>query len=137
MKRGQYNPIVMDHFAHPRNVGVLAGADGVGSAGDAAEGDVMRIHIRVRDERIVEISFQCKGCPAAVASGSMVTELAKGRSLDEAAEITDEMVAAALGGLPEGKRGCSNLGAEALANAIWDYVVRAVERNLAERLAGP
>jgi nitrogen fixation NifU-like protein len=105
----------------------------VGTAGRAADGDVMTIYIRVRDERIREISFQCKGCPAAIACGSMTTELAKARGLDHAAQIADETVAAALGGLPPEKRHCSNLGPQALANAIWDYVVRSVERQLARR----
>lgn len=124
----QYNEIVTDHFENPRNAGELKCADGVGRAGEGDGGDAMTIWIRVQDDRISEIAFKCKGCPAAIACGSVTTEMALGKHLDEAAEITDDTVATALGGLPAAKRHCSNLGAEALANAIWDHVVRSVEK---------
>jgi len=127
LSRKGYNSIVADHFENPRNVGTLRDADGIGIAGDASCGDVMTIWIRVRNERISEIAFQCQGCPAAIACGSVTTELAKGMNLDEAAQIVEETISRALGGLPPAKRRCSNLGAEALSNAIWDYVFRSVE----------
>ena len=123
-----YSEILLDHFRNPRNAGRLDDADGVGVAKAGECGDVMRIAIGVRDDHIRRIAFQCKGCPAAIACGSMTTELALGRHLDDAATIADETVASALGGLPPDKRHCSNLGAEALENAIMDYVVRSVER---------
>jgi len=128
----RYSPTLMDHFERPRNVGELPDADGVGSAGDPSCGDVMTIWIRVRNDRIAAASFRCQGCPAAIAVGSMTTELAIGMHLDDAAEIADDTVAEALGGLPEDKRHCSNLGADALAGAIWDYVTRSVEARLSE-----
>lgn len=129
----QYSPAVMDHFERPRNAGAMADADGVGSAGDPSCGDTMTIWIRVRDDRIEAISFKCKGCPTAIACGSITTELAEGLHLDEAADIADETIADALGGLPAERRHCSNLGAEALSNAVWDWIVRQVERRQDER----
>ncbi len=129
----KYSDILTDHFRNPRNAGELAGADGVGTASAGDCGDVMSIWIRVTDDRISEISFKCKGCPAAIACGSMTTELAGGRHLDDAALIADETIAKALGGLPEDKRHCSNLGAEALADAIMDYIVRFVEKQIPSR----
>ena len=128
-----YNSIIRDHFENPRNVGTLAEADGKGTAGDPSCGDTLAIWIRVRDDRISEITFKCQGCPAAIACGSMTTELAVGRSLDEAAEIADDTISQALGGLPPAKRHCSNLGAEALSNAIWSHIVRDVEKKLNRR----
>ena len=130
----QYSDIVVDHFERPRNVGPLADADGVGEAGDGSCGDTLK-WIRVRDEHIAEIAFQCKGCPAAIACGSMTTVLAKGRHLDDAADIADETIVQALGGLPADKRHCSNLGAEALAMAMMDYAVRSVEAGIEARRA--
>jgi nitrogen fixation NifU-like protein len=108
-------------------VGELDDADGVGTAGAETCGDVMRVWIRVRDEHIEGIRFKCRGCPAAIACGSMVTELAKGKHLDEADAITADTVATALGGLSEDKQHCSNLGADALAAAVWDYVNRCID----------
>ncbi len=133
MQNERYNDVLIDHFEHPRNVGELPGADGVGTATSGACGDVLRIWIRVADEHIAEITFKCMGCPAAIACGSVTTELAKGRHLDEADLIAEDTIADALGGLPPDKRHCSNLGAEALANAIMDYVVRSVEAELPAR----
>jgi len=131
----RYNPLVTDHFENPRNAGRLENPDGVGTAGDASCGDTMSIYIRVRDDVITAITFLCKGCPAAIACGSMTTELAMGKHLDDAAEIADETITQALGGLPADKRHCSNLGAEALASAIMDYVARSVDEELADREA--
>lgn len=122
-----YSDVLMDHFQNPRNVGELEDADGVGTAGADTCGDVMRIWIRVRDERIEDIRFKCRGCPAAIACGSVVTELAKGKHLDEADHITADTVATAVGGLSEDKQHCSNLGADALAAAMWDYVNRCID----------
>lgn len=122
--------IVMDHFQRPRNVGDLPDADGVGTAGDHTCGDLMTIWIRVRGDHIREIRFRCRGCPAAIASGSVTTELAAGKHLDDAGRIAADTVAQALGGLPERKRHCSNLGADALASAIWDYLHRAIWEGL-------
>ncbi|MFW6132777.1 MAG: iron-sulfur cluster assembly scaffold protein, partial [Planctomycetota bacterium] len=121
------NPTLLEHFRKPRNVGELADADGVGTAMAGACGDVMRLWIRVRDERIVAVRYKCKGCSSAIACGSVTTELARGKRLDEAAEITDEAVERAAGGLPADKRHCSNLGAAALESAIMDYVTRSVD----------
>jgi len=118
-----------DHFRNPRNVGPMPDADGIGRAGNAGCGDSMTIWIRVRDEHIVAASFTCTGCPAAVACGSMTTVLAEGKHLDEASLIAEDTIADALGGLPPNKRHCSNLGAEALSNAIMDYVVRSINQS--------
>lgn len=116
-----YSPIVMEHFNHPRNAGVMEDADGVGEVGNPACGDMMTFYIKVRDDRIVDIKFQTFGCVAAIAVSSMVSEMAKGKTLEEAARITNQDVAEVLGGLPKNKLHCSNLGADALARAIEDY----------------
>lgn len=125
----EYNEILLDHFEHPRNVGALDNADGIGVAKAGECGDVLSIWIRVRDEHIADIAFKAKGCPAAIACGSVTTELAEGKHLDDADRIADDTISDALGGLPADKRHCSNLGAQALANAILDYVVRSIERH--------
>jgi len=127
--------MVLDHFDRPRNAGRIENPDGVGTAGDASCGDTMKIYLRVRDDVITAVTFLCKGCPAAIACGSMTTVLALGKHLDDAAQIADETIAQALGGLSADKRHCSNLGAEALANAIMDYVTRSVDKELANRQA--
>ena len=123
------NPAIIEHAEHPRNIGRLGAPDGVGLAGGGSCTDTLRIEIAVADDHIVDIRFECQGCPAAIACGSITTVLAKGMHLDEAAEIADETIAAALGGLSSEKRHTSQLAAEALANAIWDYVIRSVERH--------
>jgi nitrogen fixation NifU-like protein len=133
MASEDYTDTLIDHFEHPRNAGELEDADGVGTATSGACGDVLRIWIRVENEHIADIAFKCRGCPAAIACASMTTQLAKGRGLDEADLIADDTIADALGGLPPDKRHCSNLGAEALANAVMDYVVRSVEAELPAR----
>jgi len=119
-----YTDAAMDHFLHPRNVGEIRGADGVGCVGDPSCGDFLKVCIRVENEHVADIKFMCRGCPAAIAAASIMTEMAKGRHLDDAAEITDEMIAQALGGLPDRKQHCSNLGAGALYEAIMDYVLK-------------
>jgi len=116
-----YNETVKDHFYHPRNAGELDNADGVGEVGDIDCGDIMRIYLRIEQEVITGISFKTFGCAAAIATSSMVTELASGKTLDEALQISNADVAAALGGLPEEKLSCSNLAADALHAAIRDY----------------
>ena len=111
----------MDHFRNPRNVGEIQDADGVGTVGNPVCGDMMTVYIRVKDDKIVDIKFKTFGCGAAVATSSMVTELAKGKRLEEAAKITRADVANELGGLPPIKMHCSNLAADALHSAIEDY----------------
>jgi len=116
-----YNKVVMDHFRSPRNVGTIEDADGVGEVGNPLCGDMMTIYLRIRDERIEDIKFQTFGCGSAIAVSSMLTELAKGRTIAEAKRITNKDVAEALEGLPKNKLHCSNLGADALQIAIKDY----------------
>lgn len=116
-----YNEKVMDHFTNPRNVGDIPNADGVGEVGNPVCGDIMRIAIKVDDDRIKDIKFRTFGCGAAIATSSMVTELVKGKTLDEALDISNRTVAEALGGLPPVKMHCSNLAADALHKAIDDY----------------
>jgi len=116
-----YSEKVMEHFRNPRNVGEIPDADGVGTVGNPVCGDVMTMYIKVKDNRIVDIKFKTFGCGAAVATSSMITELAKGKTLEEATEISRGDVADSLGGLPPIKMHCSNLAADALHEAIKDY----------------
>lgn len=117
-----YNEKVLEHFQNPRNVGTIEDADGVGEVGNINCGDIMRIYIKVDSaERITDIKFQTFGCGAAVATSSMVTELAKGRTIDEALVMTNKDVAESLGGLPPIKMHCSNLAADALHAAVKNY----------------
>jgi nitrogen fixation protein NifU and related proteins len=116
-----YSDKVMDHFQNPRNVGMLKDADGVGKVGNPVCGDMMTFYIMVKDNRIADVKFQTFGCGAAIAVSSMVSEMALGKTLDEALKISNEDVAAELGGLPKNKLHCSNLGADALHKAIEDY----------------
>jgi nitrogen fixation NifU-like protein len=116
-----YSKTVMDHFRNPRNVGVIDDADGVGEVGNPLCGDMMSIYLRVKDDHIEDIKFQTFGCGAAIAVSSMLTEIAKGKSVEEAKKITNKDVAKALEGLPKNKLHCSNLGADALHIAIKDY----------------
>ena len=116
-----YTEELMDHFQNPRNVGKMEEADGIGEIGNPVCGDVTTIYIKVRDDRIDEIKYQSFGCAAAIATGSMLTEMAKGKTLNEARSITKENVAHELGGLPEAKMHCSNLAAGGLHAAIEDY----------------
>ena len=116
-----YSEKVLEHFRNPRNVGELENPDGVGVEGNPVCGDLMEIHIQVEDERITDIKFKTFGCGSAIATSSMVTELAKGKTLDEALTITRQDVANELDGLPKQKMHCSNLAADALHKAIEDY----------------
>ncbi len=116
-----YSEKVMDHFRNPRNVGELAQADGVGEVGNARCGDIMKLWIKVEEGVITDIRFKTFGCGAAIATYSMITEMAKGKTLAEAEEITNRAIAEALDGLPPLKLHCSNLAADALREAIADY----------------
>ncbi len=116
-----YSEKVMDHFMNPRNVGEMKDADGIGEVGNPTCGDLMKIFIKVKDNVITDIKFQTFGCGAAIATSSMVTELAKGKTLDEAIKLTRKDVADELDGLPPIKMHCSNLAADALKAAIEDY----------------
>jgi len=116
-----YTDKVMEHFSNPRNVGVLKDADGVGEVGNPVCGDMMTFYIKVKDDRLSDVKFQTFGCGAAIAVSSMVSEMAMGKSLDEAMKITNQDVADELGGLPGNKMHCSNLGADALHKAIEDF----------------
>ena len=117
-----YNEIVIEHFTNPRNVGELEDPDGEAVVGDPACGDQMKLHIKVDNNIIVDIKFKSYGCPGAIATSSMVTELAKGKSTDEALMITDDDVVLSVGGIPERKKHCSLLGITALHEAINDYL---------------
>jgi nitrogen fixation NifU-like protein len=116
-----YSERVMDHFMNPRNVGDMEDADGIGVEGNPTCGDAMKIYIKVKDGKIVDAKFKTFGCGAAIAVSSIVTEMVKGKTLDEALSISKEAVASELGGLPPQKMHCSNLGADALKKAIEDY----------------
>jgi nitrogen fixation NifU-like protein len=119
-----YSQKVMEHFTNPRNVGEIPDPDGVGTVGNPVCGDLMKITIKVKDNRIEDIKFLTFGCGAAIATSSMVTELVKGKTLEEAMQVTNRAVAEALGGLPPSKMHCSNLAADALHEAIKDYLSR-------------
>jgi nitrogen fixation NifU-like protein len=119
-----YSKKVMEHFTNPRNVGVIENPDGVGEVGNPVCGDMMKITIRVKDNKIEDIKFQTLGCGAAIATSSMITELAKGKTLEDAATITRDNVANSLDGLPPAKMHCSNLAADGLREAIKDYYAK-------------
>jgi len=116
-----YSEKVMDHFSNPRNVGVIEDADGVGQVGNAKCGDIMKIYLKVDNNIITDVKFQTFGCGAAIATSSMATEMVKGKSLDDALELTNKAVAEALDGLPPVKMHCSVLAEDALKAAIEDY----------------
>ncbi len=116
-----YSEKVMDHFTNPRNVGKMEDPDGVGTVGNPVCGDVMKLYIKVKDDRIDDAKFQTFGCGAAIATSSMVTELVKGRTLEEAVGLSNKEVADALDGLPPIKMHCSLLAEDALKAAIEDY----------------
>ena len=111
----------MDHFQHPRNVGKLPDADGVGEVGNAKCGDIMKIYLKIRDDVIEDVKFETFGCGSAIASSSMATEMIKGRPLSEALALTNQAVAQALDGLPAHKLHCSVLAEEAIKAALADY----------------
>ncbi len=116
-----YSEKVMDHFTNPRNVGEIENASGIGEVGNAKCGDIMRVYLKVEDEKIVDCKFKTFGCGSAIASSSMATELIKGKTLDEAWRLTNVAVAEALDGLPPVKMHCSVLAEEAIHKAINDY----------------
>jgi len=116
-----YSEKVMDHFSNPRNVGEIEAADGTGTVGNPACGDIMKLTIKVENDKITDVKFKTFGCGAAIATSSMVTELVKGKALTEAEQISNSTVAEALDGLPPVKMHCSNLAADALHAAIEDY----------------
>ena len=116
-----YSDKVMEHFANPRNVGEIVDADGIGKVGNPQCGDVMWLYIKVKDNIITDIKFKTFGCGAAIATSSMITELARGKTIEEAKKISRANVADELGGLPPVKMHCSNLAADALKEAIKDY----------------
>ncbi len=116
-----YSEKVMEHFMNPRNVGEIENADGVGEEGNPICGDMMTFYIKVKDNRLEDVKFKTFGCGAAIAVSSMVSEMAKGKTLEEAMKITPALVADELQGLPKNKFHCSNLGAQALHKAIQDY----------------
>lgn len=118
MKASEYTAKLIDHFQNPRNVGRIPRPDGVGVIGDPSCGDCLRIYIKVKDDRLHRIKFEVYGCPAAIATTSILTEMALGRTLDQALQIRPQDVAGALGGLSSGKMHCSNLGTAALYQAI-------------------
>lgn len=117
-----YSEKVMDHFSNPRNVGEIENPDGVGTVGNPQCGDIMKIFIKVENNIIKDIKFKTFGCGAAIATSSMVTEMVKGKTLDDALKVTNKAVAEALDGLPPVKMHCSNLAADALHAAIKDYL---------------
>ena len=117
-----YTEKVMDHFMHPRNVGEIDNASGVGTVGNAKCGDIMRIYIKVEDDVITDVKFKTFGCGAAIATSSMATEMIKGKTLKEALKLTNKAVAEALDGLPPVKMHCSLLAEEAVKAAVEDYM---------------
>ena len=121
MAGGPYSAKVMDHFMNPRNVGEIENADGIGEVGNPACGDMMRLYLKVAEGKIVEAKFRTFGCGAAIASSSMLTEMIKGKTLDEARAITNQHVADALDGLPPVKIHCSVMAEQAVMSALDDY----------------
>lgn len=119
-----YSEKVMDHFKNPRNVGVIEDADGVGEVGNAKCGDIMKIYLKIEEGRIADVKFETFGCGSAIASSSMATEMIKGRSVDEALQLSNKAVAEALDGLPAHKLHCSVLAEEAIKAAVKDYYDR-------------
>ncbi len=117
-----YSEKVMEHFRNPRNVGEIEDADGIGEVGNPVCGDMMAFYIKVDNNRLTDVKFKTFGCGAAIAVSSMVSEMAKGKTIEEALKITNQMVAQELGGLPQNKLHCSNLGADALHKAIENYL---------------
>ncbi len=125
-----YSEKVMDHFRHPRNVGVIEDADGVGEVGNPVCGDIMKIYLKIRDDVIDDVKFETFGCGSAIASSSMATELIKGKPVSEAMELTNKAVAEALDGLPDYKMHCSVLAEEAIKNALDDYYSKHPEKKV-------
>lgn len=124
-----YSEKVMEHFRNPRNVGDMENPDGIGHVGNPVCGDIMELYIKVKDNTITDAKFKTFGCGAAIATSSMVTELVKGKSLEDALQISNRVVAEALGGLPPVKMHCSVLAEEALQSAIDDYLKKTKRKN--------
>lgn len=120
-----YTDIVMDHFSNPRNVGEIEDADGIGEVGNVQCGDIMKIYLKIEDDVIVDIKFKTFGCGSAIASSSITTELVKGKTVEEALELTNKKVVEELGGLPPAKVHCSVLAEDALKVAIFNYAEKA------------
>ena len=116
-----YTETVMDHFKNPRNAGTIENADGVGEVGNAKCGDIMKIYLKIEDNIITDVKFETFGCGSAIASSSMVTEMIKGKSVEDALKLTNKEVVNALGGLPTHKLHCSVLAEEAIKSAIKNY----------------
>ena len=119
-----YTETVMDHFTHPRNVGEIPDADGVGEVGNAKCGDIMKMYLKIKDDRIEDVKFETFGCGSAIASSSMATELIKGKTVEEALAVTNKQVVDALGGLPAYKLHCSVLAEESIKAAVKNYYDR-------------
>ena len=119
-----YTETVMDHFTHPRNVGEIPDADGVGEVGNAKCGDIMKMYLKIKDDRIEDVKFETFGCGSAIASSSMATDLIKGKTIEEALAVTNKQVVDALGGLPAYKLHCSVLAEESIKAAVKDYYDR-------------
>ena len=119
-----YTETVMDHFTHPRNVGEIPDADGVGEVGNAKCGDIMKMYLKIKDDRIEDVKFETFGCGSAIASSSMATELIKAKTIEEALAVTNKQVVDALGGLPAYKLHCSVLAEESIKAAVKDYYDR-------------
>lgn len=119
-----YTETVMDHFTHPRNVGEIPDANGVGEVGNAKCGDIMKMYLKIKDDRIEDVKFETFGCGSAIASSSMATELIKGKTVDEALAVTNKQVVDALGGLPAYKLHCSVLAEESIKAAVKNYYDR-------------
>lgn len=119
-----YSKKVMDHYEHPRNVGQIVGAEGVGQVGNPVCGDIMKIYLKIKDNVIIDVKFKTFGCGAAIATSSISTELVKGKTLEEALEITNKKVVNELDGLPPAKLHCSVLAEEAIKAAIADYYTK-------------
>ena len=124
MTAGPYSETVMEHFMTPRNVGEIEGADGVGEVGNPACGDMMRLYLKIEEGRVTDAKFRTFGCGAAIASSSMLTEMIKGKTVEEAREISNQAVADALGGLPAVKIHCSVMAEQAVKSALDDYAKR-------------
>ena len=123
-----YSEKVMDHFMHPRNVGVIEKPDGVGEVGNAKCGDIMKMYLKIENDVITDVKFETFGCGSAIASSSMATELIKGQPIDKAMQLTNKAVAEALDGLPDYKMHCSVLAEEAIRNALEDYYTKHPEK---------
>ncbi len=130
MTNTQYSDKVMEHFMNPRNVGEIPDADGVGSVGNPVCGDIMKMYIKVEDDVITDVKFKTFGCGAAIATSSMATELIKGKTVEEALQLSNSAVAEALGGLPPVKMHCSVLAEEAIQSAIDDYLKKTTGKGL-------